>query len=217
MSGRNRFLPAETQPCPICCCMTLSAASALQYIMQQNRPFVHCRGGRGDGSAQRVFCPWRPWPLTLTFKLVRVSEQTCLPCEFGANPFSRSRDIWFTNKKTQTKKSQTALKQNLTQFTACGNNNNSTQQLAVCKASECTNPITLAIFITGKWQTLDEDDDVHQNNNEIKRAFLVQHSHAMLCTANVNATDAMDTLARQDYRSTSWHNILALQNAPKDY
>ena len=52
----------------------------------------------GDGSAQHVFCPWWPWPLTLAFKLVRASDQTCLPCEFGANPFSGSRDIWLTNK-----------------------------------------------------------------------------------------------------------------------
>jgi len=26
--------------------------------------------------------------LTLTFKLVRAKDQTRLPCEFGANPFS---------------------------------------------------------------------------------------------------------------------------------
>jgi len=32
------------------------------------------------------------WPLT--FKLVRAREQTCLPCEFGANAFSGSRDVW---------------------------------------------------------------------------------------------------------------------------
>jgi len=32
-------------------------------------------------------------PLTVTFKLVRASDQTRLPCEFGTNPFSGSRDI----------------------------------------------------------------------------------------------------------------------------
>jgi len=31
--------------------------------------------------------------LTLTFKLVRARDQTCLLCEFGANTFSRSQDI----------------------------------------------------------------------------------------------------------------------------
>jgi len=31
--------------------------------------------------------------MTLTFKLVRASDQTHLPCEFGANLFSGSRDI----------------------------------------------------------------------------------------------------------------------------
>jgi len=54
----------------------------------------------GDGSAGRIFCPWLPWPSTLLFKVVRARDQTCLPCEFGANPFSHSWDIWFTNKKT---------------------------------------------------------------------------------------------------------------------
>jgi len=38
------------------------------------------------------------WPLTLTFKLVRARDQTCLPCEYGANPFSGSRDISYINK-----------------------------------------------------------------------------------------------------------------------
>jgi len=29
---------------PVCCCMMLFAASALQCIMQQNGPYSHCRG-----------------------------------------------------------------------------------------------------------------------------------------------------------------------------
>jgi len=37
-------------------------------------------------------------PLTLTFKLVGARDQTRLPCEFGANPFSGSQDISYTNK-----------------------------------------------------------------------------------------------------------------------
>jgi len=32
----------------------------------------------------------------LTFKLVRARDQTRLPCEFGANPFSGSRHISYT-------------------------------------------------------------------------------------------------------------------------
>jgi len=53
----------------------------------------------------------------LTFKLVRARDQARLQCEFGAHLFNGSRDILYTNKqKTQ---SQSALKQNLTQFTAC--------------------------------------------------------------------------------------------------
>jgi len=39
------------------------------------------------------------WPLTLTFKLVRARDQALLPCVFGANPFSGTRDISHTNKK----------------------------------------------------------------------------------------------------------------------
>jgi len=42
------------------------------------------------------FCPRWPWPLT--FKLVQVRDQTCLPCEFGMGP-----EIFHTwTKKPQT-------------------------------------------------------------------------------------------------------------------
>jgi len=43
-------------------------------------------------NAQRVFVPrdLDLWPLILTFKLLRAKDQTRLPCEFGANPFSGS-------------------------------------------------------------------------------------------------------------------------------
>jgi len=37
--------------------------------------------------------------LTLTFKLVRASEQTRPPCEFVANQFSDSGNMSHTNKK----------------------------------------------------------------------------------------------------------------------
>jgi len=37
--------------------------------------------------------------LTLAFKLVRARDQTHFPCEFGANPFSRFRDISYKSKK----------------------------------------------------------------------------------------------------------------------
>jgi len=36
--------------------------------------------------------------VTVTFKLVRVRDQTHLACEFGANPFIGSTDISYTNK-----------------------------------------------------------------------------------------------------------------------
>jgi len=49
---------------------------------------------------------WWPWPLTLTFKLVWERDQTRLPCEFSANPFSGPRNI------SQTKKKQTRMRTN---------------------------------------------------------------------------------------------------------
>jgi len=35
---------------------------------------------------------------TLPFRLIQAKDQTRLPCEFVANPFSSSRDISYTNK-----------------------------------------------------------------------------------------------------------------------
>jgi len=35
----------------------------------------------------------------VTFKFVRASDQTSLPCKFGANPFSSPRDISYTNEQ----------------------------------------------------------------------------------------------------------------------
>jgi len=55
--------------------------------------------------------------VTLTFKLVQTRDQTHLPCEFGANPFSSSRDVSYTNKRSH----RQHQKQNLTQFTLCSN------------------------------------------------------------------------------------------------
>jgi len=61
---------------------------------------------------------WRCWQctvhflslVTLTFKLVWARDQTCLPCEFGANPFSHSWDIWFTNKQKTALKTERYLR-----------------------------------------------------------------------------------------------------------
>jgi len=73
------------------------------------------------GRKNAIYCSCWPWSLTLTFKLVQVRDQTRLPCEFGANPFSGSQYISYTNKKTTDWWRQ---KQNLLQFTACGKNSN---------------------------------------------------------------------------------------------
>ena len=44
-------------------------------------------------------------------QLVCARDQTCLPCEFGANPFSGFGDILYTNKKTRLTASKTNLPQ----------------------------------------------------------------------------------------------------------
>ena len=64
--------------------MTLLAARALQRIFN-GRKFVS-----GDLDL---------WPLTLTSKLVRARDQTRVPGEYSANPFSGSRDISYTNEQ----------------------------------------------------------------------------------------------------------------------
>jgi len=53
----------------------------------------------------RFFLSLVTLPLTLTFKIVWARDQSCLPFKFGTNPFSRSRDIWVTNKMTNKQKS----------------------------------------------------------------------------------------------------------------
>jgi len=52
------------------------------------------------------FCSGEPWPLTLTFELVSAKDQTRLPCQFGANPFSGFRDISYTNEKSHSAKNR---------------------------------------------------------------------------------------------------------------
>ena len=44
---------------------------------------------------------------------IRARDQTCLPCEFGANPFSGSRDISYTNKKVTDSATNRTLRSSL--------------------------------------------------------------------------------------------------------
>jgi len=67
------------------------------------------------------------WPMTLTSKFVWARDQTHLPYEFGANLLSGSRDISYTKQRQ---------KQNLTQFTACGNNEETEAVLHSMKARD---------------------------------------------------------------------------------
>jgi len=57
--------------------------------------------------------------VTLTFDF---DLQTCLRCEIGANPFSVSRDILYTNKKPQTDGAKNRTFRSSLPFTACGKN-----------------------------------------------------------------------------------------------
>jgi len=77
---------------PVCCWITLFPASALQCVMQQNGPFVRWRGWWECTARCLSPCDLDLWPLALTFKFFRARGQTRLPCEFGANLFSGSRD-----------------------------------------------------------------------------------------------------------------------------
>ena len=63
-------------------CATLSAMRAFYSVHTVGVLWVHSTS----------FVPGDPdlWLLTLTFKLVPVKDETRLPCEFGANPFSSS-------------------------------------------------------------------------------------------------------------------------------
>jgi len=63
-AGRRNH-PQQRQNGPVCCWVTLFAASAFYSVTV-----------RGDGSAQTArFCPWWPWPLTLILGIqTRPSE-----------------------------------------------------------------------------------------------------------------------------------------------
>jgi len=83
----------------------------------------------GHQKDQKCRCfPWWPWSLTLIFKLVWARDQTHLPHVFGADPFSGSQDISYTNKKNPTDWRRQI--QNLPQFTACDSNNGKSIYLA---------------------------------------------------------------------------------------
>jgi len=72
------------------------------------RPTMHCQW---DNSAICFFCPWWPWPLTLTFELRRDFCTLYLTAKFDRPMFSRSEVIVRTNKQTNTPlKTSTSLR-----------------------------------------------------------------------------------------------------------
>ena len=102
MAQQHVCLPASI----LLCCQTSHQMSTSFYVITnitkhyRLKMFYQTQIARRSlkGPKNAVCCPWWPWPLT--FKLIGV---TCLLCEFGANPFSSSRDISYTNKRvTQT-------------------------------------------------------------------------------------------------------------------
>jgi len=65
------------------------------------------QAAKSTENAVFIPCGLDLWPLTLTFKLFRARDQTRLACEFGANPFSGSRDIHTQTKVIDSAKNRT--------------------------------------------------------------------------------------------------------------
>jgi len=80
--------------------LLLRAASCVRPSYSA-RPTMHCQLGWW---AVFVFCPWWPWPLTLTFELGRDFCTVYLTAKFDRHTFSRSevtvRTNILTNKQT---------------------------------------------------------------------------------------------------------------------
>jgi len=81
--------PWQPRNGPVRRCCTLFAAST-----------YHSYAPRGVDSTKRVFCPWWPWPLTLTFKFGRYFCTMHLTAKFHRPTFNRSEVIVLTNKQT---------------------------------------------------------------------------------------------------------------------
>jgi len=86
---------AHTQVVRLCCTLIALGIKMIKLEAKDVLPSI----SRTQAEKCRFFVPGDLdlWPLTLTFKLVRMRDQSHIPCEFGANPFSGSRDIlyWF--------------------------------------------------------------------------------------------------------------------------
>jgi len=95
----------------VCCCVMLFAASTFHSI-----------AAGGWWQCWACFCPWWPWPLTLTFKLVWARDQARLPFKFGANPFSDSGDNWGKHRRKQTNKKVTDGAKNKILLACCKKN-----------------------------------------------------------------------------------------------
>jgi len=85
--------------------MVSSVAACCIWPNYGARPTMHCQWGWLRGFS--FFCPWRPWPLTLTLKLGRDFCTVYLTAKFDRPTFSRSEVIVRTNKQTN---KQTPLK-----------------------------------------------------------------------------------------------------------
>jgi len=76
----------------VCCCLQRTAHALLCIVNGDDSAVFFC-----------FFCPWWPWPSTFDRDIQTLpsegGDQTRFPCKLGANPFNRSRDISYTNKK----------------------------------------------------------------------------------------------------------------------
>ena len=106
-------------PARIPCCIFIfyfkkSLLSVLTAYLRNKLYIYKPHAGREKG--QKIhFCPWWPWTLTLTFKLVQARDHHI--CANLAQIRSAVRQ--YTNKKPTDWRRQ---KQNLPQFIACGKN-----------------------------------------------------------------------------------------------
>ena len=112
LPNSNRTQAAKVAPSqqqwngPVCCCMTIFAASAFHSI-----------AAGGDGSAQHIFCSWWPWGAVVMLDIqTRPSEG---PNVFLVNlaQIIQRFPRYFLHKQKSHRQRQ---KQSLTQFIACG-------------------------------------------------------------------------------------------------
>ena len=168
--------PQQQQNGPFCCCMTcLQREHYNVSCSRMGHSFTACRGWWE--------CTTRFLSLvTLTIKLVRARDQTCLMCEFGANPFSGSRDIWFTNKQSDRQRQN----RNLTQFDACGKECVTQGQQAA--SSEHDQSVAITTLSVSKYSTTVTNTTIAQLYSRLTKSKLLHRQNCTLLSATLAIT-----------------------------